>query len=123
MLLSAVLLAIESPVPSKVPMTFSAIFPADFGGPYDERNLTPDGKVQFGPWVVCFSSMRVVKGVAADPVVRPLVTQLGEIREYPAREIFQSAIDRQLDVVLNPFFGVRRRLSLDEAREILATEA
>lgn len=84
--------------------------------------MTEDGRIQFGPWVVCFSSSNVVDGLAADPVMGGLVTQVGTVREFSAREVLQSAVDRQLDVFLNPFYGVSRRFSQDEIRQILESK-
>ena len=116
---SAVLLGLESDEAPNKPMTFSATFPPEFADAMDPDNVTQDGNLQFGPWVVCFSSTDVVDGLAADPVMNGLVTQVGKVREFSSHEIFQLALDEQMDVVLNPFFGVSRRFTQDEIRRVL----
>ncbi len=124
---SAVLFALESDDVPYVPRTFSAFFPADFAktlegaDALEGNNVTEDGKIQYGPWVVCFSSADIVQVLAADPIMNFLVTKLGKVREFPSREVFQSALDGQFDVVLNPFVGVTRRFTQDEIRQILAS--
>ncbi len=122
-LASAVLLGLEAPDAPDVPMDFSAIFPAEFARGTKEYDIMPDGRVRLGPWVVCFSSRQIVNGLAADPVMGGMVTQLGKVREYPARQIFQSALDSHLDVVLNPFFGVSRRFTQDDLQSILGAKS
>lgn len=118
-LASATLLGLENTEEATGPMTFSMTFHPDLVDSLEGYELNEEGKIQFGPWVVCFSSSGVVDGLAADPLMGRLVTQVGRIREFPAREIFQSARDQEIDVVLNPFFGVGRRFSQEEIRQLL----
>jgi len=119
-LLEVSLLALENDSAPGEPMTLSAYFPPEFATSLENVKLTEDGRIQFGPYVVCFSSQAVVDGLKADRLLGPLVTQVGRPREFAAREIFQAAMRHKLDVVLNPFFGVSRRFPLDEIGELLS---
>jgi hypothetical protein len=115
---SATLLGLEGDDGTGVPMDFAITFPADFQGRMEGLELNEEGKVQFGPWVVCFSSPAIVEGLSKT-FMSGLVTQVGEVRQYSAREIFESALERRLDVILNPFYGVTRRFTQEEIRQIV----
>ena len=117
---SATLLAIDSDGSGR-PLDFSAKFPAGFPLLGSEPKPVTDGPVEFGPFVLCFSSRRIVQGIAQYPAMASLVTRLGKIREFPAREIFETGLDRKCAVVLNPFFGPCRRFDETECRELVAT--
>lgn len=120
-LASGQLLAIESRDVPEVPMTFSATFPPDFAEKIGNHPLSADGQIEFGPYILCFSSPQVVKVLSMDAILSPLVTKLGKTRSYPSRQVFQSARDRNLDVLLNPFFGVSHRFDTREIDAILST--
>jgi len=114
MLVANNLLALEREEEPGVPMTFSASLPAELAGEA-AMELDADGDVvEFGPWVVCFSSPQAVKQLSRDPVMGGLVTQVGTVREFAAKEVFQSALDLNVDVLLNPFVAVTRRFSREE---------
>lgn len=118
-LMSATLLALESEDDPDTPMTFSATFPAEFAGALRDPERTGGREITFGPWVVCFSSRDIVEGLADHRVMGVLVTQMGNVRPFPARRIFQSALEHRVDVVLNPFFGVSRRFTQDEIQSLI----
>lgn len=122
LLSSSVLLGVESAEAPGEPISFSGTFPQDFAEWAKGQGavLNPAGKLELGPWVVCFSSPRIVYTLGKDPFLGELVTAMGEVREFTAQEIFRSSLKRELDVVLNPFYGVSRRFSQAELRELLS---
>ena len=120
-LVPSTLFAIESPDKPDFPMDLTLVFPPEFADRFGDHELNEDGKIQFGPWIVCFTSRAVVDVLAADPIMGGMVTEVGSVRTFPARDIFRSALDRRVDIVLNPFFDVSRRLSQAEIQDMVKT--
>jgi hypothetical protein len=119
-LLSETVYALESDDAPNEPMRVTFTFPPEYANRSDGLHLTDDGKVQFGPWVICFSSMRVFNTVTADPCVGMILTKLGTVREFPMRAVFESARDDELDVMLNPFSCVSYRFDMSDVQKIMA---
>jgi len=120
---STVLLGLESAEKPEEPKTFSATFPAAFADRIPNHPLTADGTIEFGPYVICFSSASVVEKLSADPILGVLVTQCGRVRGYSSLNLFKSALTRKCDVLLNPFVGVTCRFSQDDIRALLADDS
>ena len=99
------------------PMSFTYTFPADFAGQVHPIERTEDGKIHFGPYVYCFSSAAILYEVTENPITNFLL--MGTAKEFTGRAIFESALESEIDVVLNPYIGVSYRFTQDKMRQLL----
>lgn len=125
LLFSVRLLALEpfeagaSPVE---PMSLTATFPQEFANQVSGCHIAENGTLQFGPYVICWSSAAWANKRTRNVMLGGIVARLGKLREFSAREVFRSARAHRFDVVLNPFVGVTRRFTQDEILAILKAE-
>jgi hypothetical protein len=102
----------------QTPMTFSASVPAELAGEGEAGADRPDGQVEFGPYVLCFSSPAIVEQLQADRVIG-LLLRGGRVGPLSIRRLIRFALDSKTDLLIDPFFEMSRRISLDQMRRTL----
>jgi hypothetical protein len=117
-IMASKLLAFQTEGAPENPMTFSIIAPAKLAA--EARGMTTEetGEVERGPYLYCFSSDSVVKCLSWDPLLRVILVS-GSVGEFGARHLFQVAIEKGADLVLNPFHGVTKTFSPGELQSML----
>ena len=86
-------LAVHTAESPSSPTTFSANFPPELVGNHHSGTVGADGQVEYGPFILCFSSQAVIEGMSQDPIFETLVTKCGPVGEFQAPALIDAALE------------------------------